>query len=72
VNHSTTHTTTHVTTADPSAVQPSSLAAWPLKMRPIGCPVTSVNNYKRTLHNTSEVRSTFFMWLKVLGLDKSK
>ena len=65
VNHSTTHTTAQLTTADPSVVQPPSLTAWPLKMRLIGCPVTSVNKYKRTLHNTSEERNTYFMWLKV-------
>ena len=27
-----------------------SLDCWPLKMRPIGCPETSLNNYPHTLH----------------------
>jgi hypothetical protein len=29
---------------------------WPLKMGPIGCPETSVQNYHSTLHNIPEER----------------
>jgi hypothetical protein len=32
------------------------LTAWPLKMRPIGCPETSVNNHQSTLRNIPEER----------------
>jgi len=29
---------------------------WPLKVGPIGCPETSVNNYKSRLRNIAEAR----------------
>jgi hypothetical protein len=32
----------------------SSWASWPLKMRPIGCPETSVANYQSTVRNIPE------------------
>jgi hypothetical protein len=34
----------------------SSLTSWPLKMRPISCPETSVQNYQPNLRNISEER----------------
>jgi hypothetical protein len=37
----------------------SSWTSWPLKMRPIRCPETSVNNYHTTLRNIPEERRSY-------------
>jgi hypothetical protein len=46
-------------------------SAWPSKMRPIGCPETSVRNYQYTIRNNSEERrpqhSIFHSFLTWLG-----
>jgi hypothetical protein len=36
--------------------------SWPLKMRPIGCPETSVRNYHNTLRNNLEERSSLLIY----------
>jgi hypothetical protein len=38
------------------------LDSWPLKMRPIGCPETSVRNYHCTVRNSPEGRSSPEAW----------
>ena len=60
-----------------SRLQGSSSSARPLKIRPIRCPETSVNNYQSTLRNIPEERSqgyyfTFFSptWLYHLIVDQ--
>jgi hypothetical protein len=44
----------------------SSWISWLLKMRPIGCPETSVRNYHYTLHNNPEERrSQLLYWSRI-------
>jgi len=48
----------HNLSIPPSGVKKSAVS-WPLKMGPMGCPETSAWNYRYTLRNNLEERSSY-------------